>query len=67
MFDYSVLNWGFRATPAKPAAPISQVNSGGDNTHEERVFLRELMLNNPEAIQSEVGLMAMMTQFPQQF
>ncbi len=64
MFDLSNLKRSFGATITKPAA---QVNSESDNAHPERTFLRELMFNNPEAIQSDLGLMAMMTQYPRQF
>jgi len=51
----------------------SQTSPGPEQIHEndvvraDRAFLHELMCHNPEGIQSELGLMAMMTQFPMKF
>lgn len=67
IFNLSNLIRNFRATNIQPAAPAAQLNSEHDNALAERAFLRELMFNNPEAIQSDLGLMAMMTQYPRQF
>ncbi len=64
IFNLSNLKRSFGATITKPAA---EVISESDNAYAERTFLRELMFNSPEAIQSDLGLMAMMTQYPRQF
>jgi hypothetical protein len=67
IINLSNLKRTFWAIVAQSTAPTAQENSEGDNAHPERAFLRELMFNNPEAIQSDLGLMAMMTQYPRQF
>jgi len=38
-----------------------------DDAGADRAFLHELMCHSPEGIQSEFGLMAMMSQFPMKF
>ena len=63
-FDLPNLKWMFRgaiANPAADATPEHEIASA------ERTFLRELLAHNPEAIQSDLGLMAMMSQYPRQF
>jgi len=67
MFNLSNLKRALCATIAQPAAPTAQVNSEDDNVLGESAFLRELMSNNPEAVQGEFGLMAMMTLYPRDF
>ncbi|MBL4767545.1 MAG: hypothetical protein JKY94_07485 [Rhodobacteraceae bacterium] len=67
MFIISNLKRTLRAAVAQPAALTNQMNSEGDNAIAERAFLYELMSRNPEAIQSDLDLMAMMTQYPRQF
>ncbi len=67
LFNLSNLKRALGATITQPAAPTAQVNSEDDNAPAERAFLRELMLNSPEAVQSEFGLMAMMTMYPRDF
>jgi len=67
MFNLSNLKRTLCAIIAQPASPTVQVNSEGDNALAERAFMRELMFNNPEGIQSDLGLMEMMTQYPRQF
>ncbi|SFS20945.1 hypothetical protein [Yoonia litorea] len=52
---------GAVANPATDATPEHEI------AYAERAFLRELLAQNPEAIQSDLGLMAMMSQYPQQF
>lgn len=52
---------GVIANPATEATPEHEI------AYAERAFLRELLAHNPEAIQSDVGLMAMMSQYPGQF
>ena len=36
-------------------------------TEAERVFLRELICEQSEAVQSELGVMALMSQYPRKF
>lgn len=67
MFNLSNLKRTLFTTFAQPTAPTTQVNSEGDNALAERAFLYELMSRNPEGIQSDLGLMTMMTQYPRQF
>lgn len=52
---------GAFANAATDATPEHEI------AYAERAFLRELFAHNPEAIQSDVGLMAMMSQYPRQF
>ncbi|AGI66161.1 hypothetical protein OAN307_c04200 [Octadecabacter antarcticus 307] len=59
--NLSNLKWSFGAARTKSA---TEVISERDDALAERAFLRELMAHNPEAIQSDLGLMAMMTQYP---
>jgi hypothetical protein len=54
----------FRAALANPATDAMPEH---ETAYAERAFLRELLARNPEAIQSDVGLMAMMSQYPRQF
>lgn len=67
MFSIFKLKQTLGAAFAQLDAPTTQVNSEGDNTHPERAFLRELMFHNPGAIQSDLGLMEMMSQYHRQF
>ena len=64
MFNLSTLNRIFRATIAQPTG---EVTSEHDEAYAERAFLRELIARNPEAIQSDLGLIAMMSQYPRNF
>ena len=50
-----------------PTPPETDVSMPHEDALAERAILREMMMQNPEAIQSDLGLMAMMTQYPQQF
>lgn len=52
---------GAIANPATVASPEHEI------AYAERAFLRELLAHNPEAIQSDLGLMEMMSQYPRQF
>jgi len=47
--------------PATCATPEHEI------AYAERAFLRELLARNPEAFQSDLGLMAMMSQYPREF
>lgn len=38
-----------------------------DQAPEDRAFLRDMMARNPEAMQSDLGMMAMMSQYPRHF
>ena len=67
MFNLSNLKQTLFATIAPPTAPTAQLNSEGDNALADRAFMRELMFNNPESIQSDLGLMEMMAQYHRQF
>lgn len=63
-FKLPAMKWMIRraiANPATDATPEHEI------AYAERAFLRELLAHNPEAIQSDVGLMAMMSQYPRQF
>ena len=52
---------GAIANPATWATPEHEI------AYAERAFLRELLARNPEAFQSDLGLMAMMSQYPREF
>jgi hypothetical protein len=64
MFKLPTMKWMFRETIAKPATDATPEH---ENANAERAFLRELLVRNPEGIQSDLGLMAMMTQYPRNF
>ncbi|CTQ51840.1 hypothetical protein LP7551_00356 [Roseibium album] len=64
MFKLPALKWFFPGATANPAAEVTPEH---EIAHFERVFLRELLARNPEAIQSDLGLMAMMAQYPRYF
>jgi hypothetical protein len=66
-FNISNLKRSLFAATAQLAVPTTQVISEADNVRVERAFLCELMSRNPEAIQSDLDFMAMMTQYPRQF
>ena len=51
----------------EPTTPETTATLPHEDALAERAILREMMMQNPEAIQSDLGLMAMMTQYPQQF
>ena len=60
-FKLPILKWISKeaiANPATDATPEHEV------AYAERAFLRELLAHNPEAIQSDLGLMEMMSQYP---
>jgi hypothetical protein len=52
---------GAIANPATVASPEHEI------AYAERAFLREMLAHNPEAIQSDLGLIEMMSQYPRQF
>lgn len=63
-FKFPTMKWMFRgaiANPATDATPEHEI------AYAERAFLRELLAHNPEAIESDLGLMEMMSQYPRQF
>jgi hypothetical protein len=64
MFKFPMMKWMFRGTIAKPATDDTPEH---ETAFAERAFLRELLARNPEGIQSDLGLMAMMTQYPRYF
>ena len=64
VFKLPTMKWVSLGTIAKPATDIAPEH---EIAYSERAFLRELLTRNPEAIQSDLGLMAMMTQYPQHF
>ena len=64
MFKLPAPKWLFRDRTAKPATEVTPEH---EKVYAERVFLRELLARNPEAIQSDLGLMAMMAQYPGYF
>ena len=63
-FKFPTLKWMFRAAIANPATDATPEH---EIAYAERAFLRELLAHNPEAIQSDLGLMEMMSQYPRQF
>lgn len=63
-FKLPKMKWMFRGTIAKPATDATPEH---ETAYAERAFLRELLARNPESIQSDLGLMAMMTQYPRHF
>lgn len=63
-FKLPTMNWMFRAAIAKPTTDATTEH---EIASAERDFLREVLAHNPEAIQSDVGPMAMMSQYPRQF
>ena len=63
-FKLPNLKWMFRETIANPATDATPEH---EIAYAERAFLRELLAHNPEAIQSDLGLMEMMSQYPRQF
>lgn len=67
MLNIFDLNHSLFATFVRPAAPTAQAISECDDVPAERDFLRELMFNNAEAIQSDLGLMEMMAQYPREY
>lgn len=64
VFKFPTMKWTLRVTIAKPATDVTPEH---EIAYHERAFLRELLTRNPEGIQSDLGLMAMMTQYPQHF
>lgn len=46
---------------------VQKNTSEDENSEAERAFLREIMRENPEALQSEIGVMALMSQYPRNF
>ena len=58
------LTWTFPRRAAQPAPKNSSVD---EIPYAERERLRELIARNPEVVQSEFGVMAMMAQYPRIF
>jgi len=67
LFAFSSLRQSARALFARSAAPNTQANSENDSAREDRKFFLEMMSRNPEVVQSDLGCMAMMTQYPRYF
>lgn len=67
MFAFSDLGQSVRALFAQPVTPKTYANSEDESTRKDRAFFLEMMARNPEAVQSELGCMAMMTQYPRYF
>jgi len=67
IFNISSLKQTIFAAFAWPATSTALAISEYDDALAERAFLRELMFNNAEAIQSDLALMEMMTQYPRHF
>jgi len=67
VFEFSNVKQALRAAVARQISPAADTISDGDNRLAEGAYLRELMCRHPEAIQSDLGLMAMMTQYPRHF
>ena len=64
LFTFSNLGQTVRALFAQPAAPKTQANPKDDSAREYREFFLEMMARNPDAVQSDLGCMVMMTQYP---
>ena len=67
MFAFSSLRQTMRAVFAQPVSQKTKANSEDDAAQEDRKFFLEMMARNPEAVQSDLGCMAMMTQYPRCF
>lgn len=62
----------FLKLTSKEMADVSVLDDGVeaesiDASEAERAFLRDLVCEQPEAIQSELGVMALMSQYPRKF
>ncbi|WP_170609099.1 hypothetical protein [Ruegeria arenilitoris] len=64
IFGISGLLGVFRTNVVKPATKSTPEH---ELAYEERAFLRELIARNPEALENEQAVMAMMTQYPRSF
>lgn len=64
IFNFFNLKRRFCPAIAKPAAAVIPK---AESATTDRAFLRDLMVNTPEGIQSEFGVMAMMTQYLRHF
>lgn len=58
-FRLPTFKWMFRGTIAKATIDVMPEH---ETAYAERAFLSELLDRNPEGIQSDIGLMAMMSQ-----
>jgi len=63
-FKFPTLKSMFRGAIANPATDTTPEH---EIAYAERTFLRELLAQNPEAIQSDLGLMEIMSQYPRHF
>ena len=64
MFKLPAMKWMLGWPIARPATDVTPEH---ETAYAERTFLRELLARNPEGIQSDLGLMAIMTQYPRHF
>ena len=70
-FGFSSLTALLRPQPRTHALPRlePQLLSApeADEAHADRAFVRELLAHNPEAVQSEQGMMMLMALYPKHF
>ncbi|MFV2002672.1 MAG: hypothetical protein ACC619_06780 [Paracoccaceae bacterium] len=66
-FGFSKLTRLLRQSPGPQELPRANQLFENDVSRTERTFLLEVMCANPEAVQSDLGLMAMMSQYPTRF
>ena len=62
-FSLSNLMPQWRELPASPA-PDPNPRTDADEARQDRAFALEMMDHNPEAVQSELGLMMLMARWP---
>ena len=67
LFAFSSLRQTARALFEQRSTPKTQANSENHSAREDREFFLEMMARNPETFQSDLGCMAMMTQYPRHF
>lgn len=56
-----------RALFPRSTAPKTQANTDYDPDRKDREFFLEMMARNPDTLQSDLGCMAMMSQYRQHF
>ncbi|UZD92045.1 hypothetical protein [Cognatishimia activa] len=66
---FGILDWKSILRPSNKGnqSPVQENASEDESSEAERAFLREIMRENPEALQSEIGVMALMSQYPRNF
>ena len=60
LFDFSQLSRILRAAIGKPKTADTPVKSDDESSRAERALMREMLFNNCEGVQSDLGLMEIM-------